>query len=149
MEIVIDRRLLVPLGVLMGVLVVVGLTLLGRAYTPDPARVIRWADWQAAKVERQYRRELAGLRQDLSDLAEMLRDNPDPVRAEMAASRVAQRHADGLGLLARQREAVVAAAEVVRDWAAGYAGYDEAVAAVNAAVEVLDNTGGGGDADDR
>ena len=143
MEITINRRFLYVLLGLLALLVLVGLTLLGRAYTPDPARVIGWSDWQAAKIERQYRRELARLREDLADLAKMLQDNPDPVRAEMAASRVAQRHADGLGLLARQREAVVGAAEVVRDWAAGYADYGEAVAAVNAAMEVLNDVNGG------
>jgi hypothetical protein len=39
--------------------------------------------------------------------------------------------------LARQREAIVAAAQVVRDWAAGYVPYDNAVAAVNEAVEIV------------
>jgi hypothetical protein len=55
----------------------------------------------------------------------------------MAASRIAQDHIDGLGLLTRQREAVVIAAEAVRDWAVGYLTYEDAVATVNEAISIV------------
>ncbi|MBN1139355.1 MAG: hypothetical protein JXM73_22450 [Anaerolineae bacterium] len=138
MEIEIDRRLFYDLLALLVLLTIAGLALLGRPYTPTPPRVIGWTDWTALKTEEQYRQELADLRADLAELAQLLQqEHPDPVRAEMTASRIAQRHAAGLGLLARQREAVVVAAEVVRDWAAGYVSYEDAVAAVNEAMAII------------
>lgn len=137
MEIELDRRLFYALLATIALLAVVGLAALGRPYTPDPARVIGRADWVALQAERRYQEELAHLQQDLAELAGLLQARPDPVRAEMAASRIAQRHVDGLALLARQREAVVIAAQVVRDWAAGYATYEEAVATVNEAIAIV------------
>jgi hypothetical protein len=136
-EIEIDRRLFYSSLVALGLLALVGLALLGRAYTPDPPRLVGWADWKALEVERRYQGELAQLRQDLAELADLLQSNPNPVQAEMAASRLAQRHGTGLGLLVRQREAVVAAAETVRDWAAGFVTYEDAVATVDAAIEIV------------
>jgi hypothetical protein len=136
-EITIDRRVAYALLALLVVLVLLGLGALGRSYTPDPARVIGWTDWKAVKVERQYRRELARLREDLAGLADLLQADPDPVRAELAATRLAQHHADGLGLLANQRQAVLIAADAVRGWAAGYAAYEDAVATVNEAMEIV------------
>jgi hypothetical protein len=136
-EVEIDRRLFRGLLALLASAALVGLALLGRAHTPDPVRVIAWSDWWAIRVERQYEQELAQLREDLAELAGMLRANPDPVRAEVAASRLEQRHGHGLGLLERQRQAVVAAALAVRDWAAGYIPCADAVAAANEAVEIV------------
>ena len=137
LEVHINRRAAYVLAGAIVVFLLAGLAAVGKPFTPDPPCVVGWTDWQTLKVERQYQRELTQLREDLAHLADQLLANPDPVRAEMAASRLAQRHASGLGLLAGQREVVVQAAEVVRDWAAGYTPYEDAVAAVNAAVEIL------------
>jgi hypothetical protein len=138
MEIEIDRRLFYGLFALLVLVTIAGLALLGRPYTPDPPRVISWTDWTALKTESQYEQELTEIRADLAELAQLLQqEHPDPVRAEMTASRIAQRHAAGLGLLTRQREAVVVAAEVVRDWAAGYVSYEDAVATVNEAIAIV------------
>ncbi|MBN1978268.1 MAG: hypothetical protein JW918_12805 [Anaerolineae bacterium] len=119
-------------------LALIGLGLLGSLHTPEPARVIWWTDWTAWKVERQYRKELAQMQKDLGELAGILQDRPDPVRAELAATRMEQRHASGLGLLEGQREVAVVAAQAVRDWAAGYEKYDVAVQAVNEAIEIME-----------
>jgi hypothetical protein len=138
MEIELDRRLFYGLLALLVLLTLAGLAILGKPFTPDPPRVIGWADWTALKTEEQYREELAELRADLAELAQLLQqEQPDPVRAEMAATRIAQRHATGLGLLALQREAAIVAAEVVRDWAAGYVSYEDAVATVNEAMAIV------------
>jgi hypothetical protein len=51
------------------------------------------------------------------------------VRAELAAARIAQNHASGLALLEQQRIIVLAATDVVQDWASGYESYDDAIAA--------------------
>jgi hypothetical protein len=48
------------------VLTLLGLALLGRAYTPHPAGLVGWSDWQALGIERQYRKELAALRADVA-----------------------------------------------------------------------------------
>jgi hypothetical protein len=114
--ITIDRRAPVVLLILA---VVIGLSLLGKAYTSSPPRVIGRGDWEALKVERKYREELAQLREDLADLAALVTQRPDPVRAELAAARIAQNHASGLALLEQQREIVLAATDVVRDWCHG------------------------------
>ncbi|MBN1956141.1 MAG: hypothetical protein JW900_13980 [Anaerolineae bacterium] len=138
MEITLDRRLFYGLAALLALVTLAGLALLGRPFTPTPSRVIGWADWSALKTERQYRHELAALRADLAELAALLQATPDPVRAAQAATRVGQHHsAGGLDLLARQRQAVVVAAGVVRDWAAGYVAYEDAVATVNEAIVIV------------
>jgi hypothetical protein len=96
-EINVERRTLYILLGLLITLALVGLGALGRSYTPDPARLVGWSDWTALKVERRYRRELAALREDLTGLADLLlASNPDPVRAELAAARIAQQHADSV-----------------------------------------------------
>ena len=136
----IDRATLRVLLVMLILGAIAGLAVLGRSYTPIPARTIGWGDWRALKVKRQYRRELTRLREDLADLADMVGRRPDPVRAEMAAARYAQNHADGLGLLEYQRDIVLTATEVVRDWASGYETYENAVAVVNLAVEALEES---------
>jgi uncharacterized protein YjiS (DUF1127 family) len=118
-------------------LALAGLGVLGRFHTPEPAHVIWWAEWAEWKVERQYRKELSQMQEDLSELADVLQGRPDPIKAEMAATRMEQRYASGLGLLEGQREAAVTAAQVVRDWAAGYEKYDAAVEAVNEAIEIM------------
>jgi hypothetical protein len=120
------------------VLVLVGLGALGRFHTPDPAHVIWWADWTEWKVERQYRKELTQMQKDLAQVADILQGRPDPVKAELATTRMEQRYASGLGMLEGQREVAVEAAQVVRDWAAGYEKYDVAVEAVNEAIEIME-----------
>jgi hypothetical protein len=129
-------------------LALVGLGVLGNFYTPELARVIWWTDWTEWKVERQHRKELAQMQKDLGELADILQDRPDPVRAELAAARMEQRHASGLGLLEGQRKVAIAAAQAVRDWAAGYEKYNVAVQTVNQAIEILEMSehhAGGGD----
>jgi hypothetical protein len=118
-------------------LVLTGLGALGRFHTPDPARVIWWTDWTEWKVERRYRKVLAQMQKDLAELADVLQGRPDPVKAELAATRMEQRYVSGLGLLEGQREVALTAAQVVRDWAAGYEKYDAAVEAVNEAIEIM------------
>jgi len=117
---------------------VVGMGILGSFHTPEPAHVIWWTDWTEWKVERQYRKELARMQKDLGELADILQSRPDPVSAELAATRMEQRYTSGLGLLAGQREVAIAAAQAVRDWAAGYEKYDVAVQAVTEAIEVME-----------
>ena len=121
-------------------LTLVGLGVLGRFYTPDPAHVMGWTDWAEWKVERRYRQELARMKGDLAEMAGTLQGKPDPVRAELAAARMEQRYASGLGLLEAQREVTVGAALAVRDWAAGYGTYDAAVEAVNEAISVMERS---------
>jgi hypothetical protein len=129
-------------------LALIGLGVLGNFYTPELARVIWWTDWAEWKVERQYCKELAQMQKDLGELADILQDRPDPVRAELAAARMEQRHTSGLSLLEGQRKVAIAAAQAVRDWAAGYEKYDIAVQAVNEAIgimEMSEHHAGGGD----
>jgi hypothetical protein len=61
-------------------LALIRLGVLGSFRTPEPARVIWWTDWTEWKVERRYRKELAQMQKDLGELADILRDRPDPVK---------------------------------------------------------------------
>lgn len=151
LEISFSRKALRTVLAVVTLLAMVGVGVLGYFHTPNPAQIIEWSDWAKWKVERRYREELAQLQKDLAELADILQSHPDPVRAELAAARIEQHHATGLGLLEGQRDVTLLAAGIVRDWAAGYESYDGAVTAVNRAIEVLENTEyhiGGGDGHD-
>ncbi len=117
--------------------VVMALAVVGRAVTPDPARLIDGDDWRARKIAGQYERELAALRTDAESLATALDGAPDAVAASILAGRIARSHHSGLDLLANQRSAVIAAAEAVRLWAQGGLSRDEAASAVRGALEAL------------
>jgi uncharacterized protein YjiS (DUF1127 family) len=138
LEVKLNRRTLwwILAGAIL--LILVGLAVLGRFHTPQPAHVIWWTEWTEWKVERRYRKELAQMRKDLEELADILQGRPDPVKAELVATRMEQRHASGLGLLEGQREVAITAAQVVRDWAAGYEKYDVAVEALNEAIAIME-----------
>ena len=140
LEINLSRKALRWLLAGMALLTLIGLGVLGRFRTPDPPHVIWWADWTQWKMAHKYRQELARMKGDLAELAETLQSRPDPVRAELTASRMEQRYTSGLGLLEAQREVTIDAALAVRDWAAGYGTYDAAVQAVNEAIGIMERS---------
>ncbi len=119
------------------VLALLGLALLGRAVTPEGGGLLTPSDWRLRAAERAYREERAALREEAEALAALLDRAPDPVRAGLAADRIAQRALDGAPALALQREALAGAAEGVRLWAMGGGSREAAVEALERAVSLL------------
>ncbi len=129
------------LWLLVGVIVLValvGLGALGRAVTPNPPHVLTWGDWRFLAVQREYRRELAALREDGQTLAALVQSQPS-IETAWKAEEIAKRWqgGEGLSILAGRRQAVIAAAQAVEAWAGGTATRQQAVQAVQHALERL------------
>ncbi|HEY57636.1 MAG TPA: hypothetical protein G4O04_03705 [Anaerolineae bacterium] len=101
-------------------LVLVGLGAYGRVVTPNPPKVLTWADWRFRAVQRQYTRQLAAMRRDAEALAALLDSRPN-LRTAWQAEQIAARwqRAEVLDALTGRREALVQAAQAVQDWVAG------------------------------
>jgi hypothetical protein len=119
-------------------LILFGLGALGYFTTPAGDKVLTWAEWQVLQARRAYQSELKVLRQDAEILAGLLQGSPDVVRAQLAADQVARDTAAGQEALADERQALYEAALLVRDWAAGAVDRPEAEAALNTAIQALD-----------
>jgi len=118
-------------------LALTGLALLGRAYTFD-SQVLSPTDWQVLQAEQAYRAELGALQRDAETLIELLNDPvPDPVRAQIVASQIANRRDEGQSALAHQRHLLVEAAAAVQNWAIGAMAREPAQQAVDHLVASL------------
>ena len=116
----------------------IGLGALGRVVTPQPPHVLTWSDWRFLAVQREYRRELAALREDGRTLAALVKGRPSVETAWKAEEILKRLQGDeGLPVLNRRRQAVAAAAQAVVAWASGTATRQQAVKAVNHALERL------------
>ena len=87
------------------VVLIVLLILLGRSVTPAGDAVLTTMEWKHRKAERVHQVELAALRGASEELAEILNHPPDAVRANMTATKLAQKFSDG-GRFARAPEGV-------------------------------------------
>jgi len=127
------------LGTLVLFLVLVGLGAYGRVVTPNPPKVLTWADWRFLAVQREYARQIAAMRQAAEALAVLLDESPEPLRAAWEAEQMADRweNAQVLEALSAQRDGLVAAARAVQDWAAGRQSLQGAREALQDALEVL------------
>lgn len=126
-------------GFFVVLLVLLGLGVLGRQFTPMPPKLLTWTDWRFLAVQRQYVQQLADMRQDAGMLVELLSGKQDLYtawRAEQIATRWTR--ADIVDALAPQREALVQAAQAVQDWATGRLPDTQAVQAVDNALSLLD-----------
>jgi hypothetical protein len=120
------------------VLALAGLMLLGRAVTPESGEILTPSEWRLIKADRAYWEELDGLRRDAEELALLLNNNPDAVRAGLTVDRIQQASMDGQTALAIQRNALADAAEAVRLWAMGGGTREEAEVALAKAVTLLE-----------
>jgi len=130
-------------GVLVAVLLV-GLMLLGRAFTPEGNRLLTWQEWEVRKLRQAYRAEWLRLLEDVNRLAELLsEDTPDPARAQVVVQSVRRNLLEGkVEALADERQQVASAAQSVLDWASGIGDYNVAVEAVQKALTALEEAGG-------
>jgi len=143
-EIELDPRLSRIAPVVLAGMAAMALALLaiaGRSVTPVDAtghpRILSYADWQALKAERAFRAERDRLRRAVEELAGILEARPDPVRAMLVRDRILKEAAMGHPALEQARRKLRAAAEAVAAWASGGTGREEAVRAVQEAVEAL------------
>ena len=123
------------------IIAMVGLTLLGRAITPEPPHIMSWTNWQMLKAERTYQRELGKLRKDASTLAELLNNRPDPVQTQILAQRMLNDLKEGHPALTFQRELVAQAATDLQDWSVGAQDRLVAAGSLEIAIASLSTTG--------
>lgn len=80
---------------------------------------LTWTEWQIFKGANAYQRELARLQQETDALADMLTEAPEPVRAQLLATRLSRDLATGEPALAYARDLLLQAALSVQAWAVG------------------------------
>ena len=131
------RRYPLILLVLLIAATLVGLVYLGRALTPEGGKVLTWSEWQVLLARRAYDRELAELEKDVAELVELVNRPADPVRAQIVCGRISAHTDEGEVSLVQVRAQIAAAAETVQQWAVGALSRDDALIAVDAAVQAL------------
>ena len=120
------------------VVLIVLLILLGRSVTPAGDAVLTTMEWKHRKAERVHQVELAALRGASEELAEILNHPPDAVRANMTATKLAQKFSDGVASLDLQRESLLYAGEQIRAWGMAAGTREDAEDALLRAVELLE-----------
>jgi hypothetical protein len=123
-------------------LVLVGLAFIGRNATPlDVAtgepRVIEWSDWQILQARRAHNKEIAILREDLTAIASMFQQPPDPVSAQILRSRIAQHTRSGQPTLELARAHLQNAAEGLVAWSSSQMEREELIALIQQAEAAL------------
>jgi hypothetical protein len=127
----------------VSLLVLLGLMLLGRAFTPEGNRLLLRQEWEIRKLRQAYRAEYLTLLEQTNRLAELLAEQADPARVQVVVQDVRRTLGQGrMESLADERLRVAQAAQAVLDWASGTGDYNAAVAAVQAALEALEGSGG-------
>lgn len=123
------------------VLAVLALGALGSRYTPRDdqgyPQLLSPNEWQIILARQAYTAELGYLRREAGLLADLLNQDPDPVRAQITAERIERSYRSGQPALEYQRTALVTAAKTVQDWAAGALPGEQAQQAVEDAIQVL------------
>jgi hypothetical protein len=114
-----------------------GLVFLGRSLTPAGDRVLSWSEWKILLAHRAYAKELAQLQQDVQVLSGLVSQSPDPVRAQVVCDRILAQAQAGEPALAVSREALSSASSAVEQWAIGAATHDEALTALQAAIQAI------------
>lgn len=126
----------------IGLIVLLALMLIGRAFTPEGGRVLSWQEWQIRKLQKAQRVEQAQLLKNADRLAELLADEADPARVQVVVQGIRRDISKGtVEALADERQKVADAAQAVLDWAIGIGDYNAAVNAVQEALEALDDGG--------
>ncbi|MRR32018.1 hypothetical protein EG834_17190 [bacterium] len=131
------RYPLILLSVLI-LCVLAGFVFLGRSLTPAGEKLLTWSEWQIFQARRAYNNELQGLRRDVEELAALVNEPADPVRAQIVCKRIISHTLDGQASLAYCRESVADAAAAVEQWAVGVESLDHALTALEFAVQVLE-----------
>jgi hypothetical protein len=128
---------------LLSVGLLVGLALLGRLVSPvamelNRPQVLTTERWLAAAMTRQANAEIERLTADARQMRSLLAsEHPDAIQAMALAQRVYTAQRTGTAATATARQALIAAAETLAQYAAGGVERETAIAALNAALERL------------
>ncbi len=126
----------------IGLIILLALMLIGRAFTPEGDRLLTWQEWQIHKLQKAQRVERQQLLEDANRLADLLADEADPARVQVVVQDVRRNLSKGtVEVLADERQMMADAAQAVLDWAIGIGDYNAAVNAVQKALEALDDGG--------
>jgi hypothetical protein len=131
-----SRLGLLGLGLSLGCLFLLLMSMLGRPHTPEP-KLFTWLDFQVWQGERAYQRELATLRREAEGLVALLTASPQPVRAQLQVVHLKQVTAAGVPALHYQRQLLLEAGLAVEAWTVGAGSYESAQEAVEILVESL------------
>ncbi len=104
-----------------GLLALVLLGALGRFVLPD--RVLTWTEWSIVKQHAAYRREVGVLERHAERLEALLKDSPDPVRAQLTVEQLyaALDRDVTLEPLFGPKDALLTAGDLALEWALGSA----------------------------
>jgi len=121
------------------ILVLVGLAVFGKFFTPDGNGVLSWREWKIRKLQRAYQQEHAQLVQDAVVLADMLNQPTDPARVQVQLDAMRSRwRQGGVATLENDRVALGQAAQAVQEWSIGIVERDVAILAVQNAMSELE-----------
>lgn len=138
MEVEIDLRNVKGWVYGIGGFLLLAVWLFGYFVTPADGTVLTMQQWQLRKAAKAYRAELARLQDYCAEVAGLIEDEqPNPVQAQVLASRVQSDLQDGQEALSEARALVIAAAQAVRAWSVGQVDYDTAAASVAEAAAYL------------
>jgi hypothetical protein len=109
----------------------------GYRFYPRGDRILSWSDFRSIQELGDFDSELAVLRGYATKLSILLlADRADPLEAAQMADKI--KVLTGQDSLAEEREALVEAALAVQSWASGALSRDEAIAALDKAVTLLE-----------
>ena len=103
------------------------------------AQILTWTDYQISKAEKAYLAELAVLRTDTDELAQLLAQTPEPSPAavQIKVNQVLADTVSGTPELAAARADLAATAGTVRDWSIGSVEKDQAILSIQALTQLL------------
>jgi hypothetical protein len=142
-EIEIEAKEFSVIATFVGVIAVILLGVLGWVFTPEGGKILTYTEWQIRKAERAYQQEVRYLQGACDEMVALLEKPLDPLRVQVAADRIAAETVKGnTVVLQPQRDAVLAAANALRNWAMGDS-REQAIGAVAEASRKVAEVSGG------
>ena len=125
--------------VVTGILFLVGVIWLGRAFTPENGAVLTPRNWQIMNARKAYAQELDGLIDGVHALNQLLHaGQPDPIQGQIVTDAVqGEIKEDGHSALYEHRTALANAAVAVRSWTQGAMVYEDAQRILNETMQLL------------
>lgn len=125
--------------VVTGILFLVGVIWLGRAFTPENGAVLTPRNWQIMNARKAYTQELDGLVTGASALNQVLHTGqPDPIQGQIVTDAVqGEIKEDGHSALYEHRTALANAAVAIRSWTQGAMTYEDAQTILNETMQLL------------
>jgi len=125
--------------VVTGILFLVGVIWLGRAFTPENGAVLTPRNWQIMNARKAYAQELDGLVDGANALNQLLHaGQPDPIQGQIVTDAVlGEIKQEGHSALYEHRTALANAAVAVRSWTQGAMAYEDAQTILNKTMQLL------------